>query len=65
MNQHKFNPCIDYCYIRYGRQYEPGECEKRCEFASVYAEKRALEQKLEAYRREPNLLQKREDAANV
>jgi predicted secreted protein len=40
-----FNPCIDYCYIRYGREYTH-ECEDRCDYARVCKELRELKQKV-------------------
>ncbi len=35
----KFNPCIDYCYIRFGRQFSHDECYGKCEFADACREK--------------------------
>lgn len=34
------NPCVDYCFQRFGRQYTP-ECDNYCAYAK--AEKRLLE----------------------
>lgn len=42
------NPCKDYCYIRFGKQYTK-ECDTQCEFAKVCVENRELKKRLEAY----------------
>lgn len=36
------NPCIDFCYHRYGRQYSQ-ECDDKCEYAKLIKEKSRLE----------------------
>ena len=46
-----FNPCSDYCYIRFGKQYDPEKCDSYCEFAKVCVENRELKKKLEEYER--------------
>lgn len=33
----KFNPCTDYCYVRYGKQYSK-ECEESCDYAQAVLE---------------------------
>lgn len=35
------NPCIEYCYIKYGRRYTTS-CDTVCEFARIAKENREL-----------------------
>lgn len=30
-----FNPCIEHCYKRNGKQYNPNECNDTCEYAKA------------------------------
>lgn len=30
-----FNPCIEHCYKRNGKQYNPDECNTTCEYAKA------------------------------
>lgn len=32
------NPCVDYCFLRYGKQYDIN-CDNTCEFARVIKKK--------------------------
>ena len=38
-----FNPCVEHCYNRYGRQYS-SDCDDKCEYAKVVKEKKLLEE---------------------
>lgn len=29
-----FNPCVDHCYLKYGKQYN-SECDEKCEYAKA------------------------------
>lgn len=35
----KFNPCVDHCYVRYGKEYSK-ECLGHCEYADTVADLR-------------------------
>ncbi len=35
------NPCVDYCYLRYGKQYSH-DCDSKCEYAKVVLENKTL-----------------------
>lgn len=39
------NPCYEYCYLRFDKQYTE-DCDDRCEFAKVVKEKKKLEKEL-------------------
>lgn len=41
-----FNPCIEYCYLRFGKQYTT-DCDKQCEFAKIVKEKKLIEEDLD------------------
>lgn len=38
-----FNPCFDYCYLKFGKQYTQ-DCDGKCVFAKVSKEKKKLEE---------------------
>lgn len=40
------NPCIEYCYVRFGKRYTTA-CDTTCEFAKMVKENRELRSKLE------------------
>ena len=40
------NPCKDYCYYRYGKEYTP-ECDKNCDFAKEVNLRKKLEKELQ------------------
>ena len=42
------NPCKDFCYIRFGKQYT-SKCDKTCEYAKVVLENRELKERLAKY----------------
>lgn len=46
MEKRLMNPCIDYCFLRFGKQYNTS-CDKECEYAKVVKENRELKAKLE------------------
>ncbi len=37
------NPCIDHCYLRYGKQYSH-DCNSKCEYAKAILENKALKE---------------------
>lgn len=39
-----FNPCFEYCHLRFGKQYTE-DCDDKCEFAKAVKEKKLLEEK--------------------
>lgn len=39
----RFNPCIDYCFMRNGKEYS-SKCDDKCEYAKVVKEKEQLEE---------------------
>lgn len=41
-----FNPCIEHCYNRYGKQYS-SDCDDKCEYAKVVREKKLLEEEMD------------------
>ena len=41
-----FNPCIEHCYNRYGKQYS-SDCDTKCEYAKVVSEKKLLEEEMD------------------
>lgn len=43
-----FNPCVEHCYNRYGKQYS-SDCDDKCEFAKEIKEKRILGEKSNKY----------------
>lgn len=43
----KMNPCTEYCYLRYGKQYSK-ECDDECEFASWVQIAKDLQTKLDS-----------------
>ena len=55
-----FEPCVDHCYIRHGKQYSI-ECDDTCEYEKIVKEKKALEDQqiegLEARKRKYNEIQ--------
>lgn len=40
-----FNPCVEHCFNRFGKQYTV-DCDENCEFAKVIKEKKKLELEL-------------------
>lgn len=40
------NPCIDYCFNRFGKFYS-SDCDSKCEFAKVIKEKKLLEKEMD------------------
>ena len=40
------NPCIELCYLRYGKQYTP-ECDEFCDYAKAVKENKQLKVALE------------------
>lgn len=40
-----FNPCIEYCYNRLGKQYS-SECDDNCEYAKAVKERNFLNEEL-------------------
>ena len=38
-----FNPCIEHCFIRYGKQYTK-DCDEKCDYAKMAKELRELKQ---------------------
>lgn len=40
-----FNPCIEHCYVRNGKEYS-SECDNICTYAQIAKEKRELEEEL-------------------
>lgn len=40
-----FNPCIDYCYTKYGTKYSSA-CEQNCEYAKLKKENKELKEQL-------------------
>lgn len=40
-----FNPCIDHCYLRYGKQYT-SDCDDQCEYAKLAKENQKLKEQL-------------------
>lgn len=47
-NRILFNPCVDWCYQRYGKQYT-ASCDETCEYARVVKEKKNLEEQLKKF----------------
>lgn len=41
-----FNPCVEHCYLKYGKQYSP-DCDDKCEYAKVVNEKKLLEEEMD------------------
>ena len=41
-----FNPCYDYCYLKYGKQYTE-ECDSTCDYARVCLENKELQEREE------------------
>lgn len=41
-----FNPCVEHCYNRYGKQYSP-DCDDKCEYAQTLKEKKLLEEEMD------------------
>ena len=39
-----FNPCVEHCFNRYGKQYS-SECDENCDYAKAVKEKKMLEEK--------------------
>ena len=39
-----FNPCVEHCFNRYGKQYS-SECDGNCDYAKAVKEKKMLEEK--------------------
>lgn len=39
-----FNPCVEHCFNRYGKQYS-SECDEYCDYAKAVKEKKMLEEK--------------------
>lgn len=40
------NPCIDYCYVRFGKQYE-SKCDTECDYAKIAQENKQLKEEIE------------------
>ena len=40
------NPCVDLCYLRYGKEYSE-ECDETCDYAKAVKELKELRAKLE------------------
>ena len=41
------NPCYEYCYLRFGKQYTE-DCNNTCEYAKQVNEKNKLEEQLKS-----------------
>lgn len=41
-----FNPCVEHCYRKYGKQYS-SDCDDKCEYAKTVKEKKLLEEELD------------------
>ena len=48
-----FNPCYEYCYLRFGKQYTE-DCNNTCEYAKQVNEKNKLEEQLKSLTEELN-----------
>lgn len=50
-----FNPCIDHCYIRYGKQYDPNNdtC-RNCDYAISVKEKNAAIHEIKVMLEDPS-----------
>lgn len=48
----EFIPCVDYCYVRFGREYRAEDCDNTCAYAKVVKENSRLhaENNILAYR---------------
>lgn len=40
------NPCIDFCYAKFNKQYS-SDCDDKCEYAKVIKEKKMLEEEMD------------------
>lgn len=40
------NPCIDFCYARFSKQYS-SDCDDKCEYAKIVKEKKLLEEEMD------------------
>ena len=38
----KFNPCLDHCYIKHKKEFNPAQCYGKCDYADVCKELDAL-----------------------
>ena len=44
------NPCVDYCYLRFGKQYRP-ECDDTCDYAKAAKKAKQLEKELTVWQK--------------
>ena len=44
------NPCVNYCYLRFGKQYRP-ECDEICDYAKAAKKAKQLENELTVWQK--------------
>ena len=53
----KFNPCVDYCYIKHNKQYSE-DCNDKCDYAQAVLDVKKYKAKYEKCKAKYNELRK-------
>ena len=53
------NPCYEYCYLRFGLQYDKNRCDNSCAYAAAVKQNKELQQRLASMAIELGELKKR------
>lgn len=47
MDNKTINPCYDFCYLRYKKEYTP-DCDNKCDYAKAVKENKELQRQIDS-----------------